>query len=78
MGLGTLLGRPYAPGMGAAKLVRPLSLEGYLALEREASVKRRPCGGPSRGGYRAALSLALTGLDGAPPFLTPRPQPVLP
>jgi len=33
-------GRPgYTLGMGAAKAVRPLSLEEYLALEREAPVK---------------------------------------
>ena len=29
-------------------------------------------------GDRAALNLALPGLDRAPPFPTPRPQPVLP
>ena len=34
-----LSGLPYTLAMGAAKQVRPLTLEEYLALEREAPVK---------------------------------------
>ena len=77
-----LSGLPYTLAMGAAKQVRPLTLEEHLALEREAPVKHELVEGfphaMATAGDRAALNLALPGLDRAPPFPTPRPQPVLP